>query len=307
MRLKRLKHDLAYGWVLFIRALFNLMPRRPAVTLGSGLGSLAGSLLKKDRLEAGRNLEKVYGKEIDRPRRDSIIDNMFKNFGKNLVDVMRLEKSYDRQIRPLIDTEGMEHFRRVYERGRGVVAVTGHIGNFELLAAFFASEGFKTAAIGRRMYDSRLDRLLVRNRRAMGIVNVATDDSPRRIMKLLKNGYALGALIDIDSIRIRSEFVPFLGRPAYTPIGQTILGLRAGAGFVPIVCVRAGKRYRIVVGPEITVNATGDFDDDVYNMTRECNRAIERIILEYPDQWIWIKNRWVTQPGEGQKNENKTL
>jgi KDO2-lipid IV(A) lauroyltransferase len=220
------------------------------------------------------------------------------NFGKNLADVFRFKKHFHSQIKNLVDVEGIEHLNKAYKRGKGVIAIGGHIGNFELKAAFFISLGYKVAAIAREMYDKRMNKMLVDNRTAMGLVNIDTRELPRKILQILKGGYILGVLIDIDSARIRSEFIPFFGKPANTPIGQSILGLKTGAAFVPIVCVRTGKRYRAIVRPEIVIERTDDFDKDVYNLTRKCNEALEKIINEYKDQWIWIHDRWRHRPAK---------
>ncbi len=134
------------------------------------------------------------------------------------------------------------------------------------------------------------------NREAVGLINVDTKESPRHVVRLLHQGYALGALIDTDSMRVRSMFVPAFGRPSNTPVGQTILGLKTGAGFVPIACVREGKRYKIIVKPEVVVERSDDFEKDVYIMTKKCTKALEEIIIEYKDQWIWLHDRWCTLP-----------
>jgi len=267
-----------------------------AIFMGAVFGFAAYLILKKDRLKAHNNLSMVYGENLSVSERKIIIRNLFINFGKNIAEIVRFEKFYHSQIRPLVDVEGLEHFDKVYRRGKGVIGITGHIGNFELLAAWFAGEGYKAAAIGRKMYDERLNRLLVNNRKAMGVVNLDTQDSPRKFLKILKEGYVLGVLIDTDSMRVRSEFIPAFGRLSNTPVGQSILGLKTGAGFVPVACVRNGKRYKIIIKPEITIERTDDFDKDVYNITKKCTEVLEEIINEYKDQWIWIHNRWLTKP-----------
>jgi KDO2-lipid IV(A) lauroyltransferase len=154
------------------------------------------------------------------------------------------------------------------------------------------------------MYDRRLNRLLVRNRRALGLINVDTRESPRTLLKLLHDGYAIGVLIDTDSGRVRSEFVPAFGKKSRTPIGQSLLGLKTGAAFVPMACVREGNRYKVIVKPEIFPDNRDNFDQKVYNITWRCTQALEEIIDAYPDQWIWIHNRWRTRPPEESEVNN---
>ena len=176
------------------------------------------------------------------------------------------------------------------------IVITGHIGNFELTAIHLANIGYKVGAIARELYDKRLNRLLENNREALNVRMVDTKESPLKIVRLLKKGYAIGVLIDTDSMRVRSIFVPAFGRLSNTPVGQSVLGLRTGAAFVPLACVRIGKKYKLIIKPEVTIERTDDFDKDLYNITKRCTEELEKIITEYKDQWIWLHDRWLTKP-----------
>lgn len=300
MRLgKRLKRGATLYFVRALSLIVNLLSRRLALFFGAMTGLIVWCLLPRDRHRISRHLKLVYGDRLTDSERKNVGRSFFVKSGKNLVDLLRCPRHYHTEIAPLIELEGLEHFDRAYNRGKGVIGISGHIGNFEMLAIVFAQFGYKAAAIGREMYDPKLDELLVARRRANGVTNFATTDSPRGILKWLKDGGVIGVLIDIDSIRIRSEFVPVFGRPALTPVGQTIIGLKTGAAFVPAVCVRTeNDGYKIIVKPEIPVEPSGDFDHDVIAVTAACSRALEPIIDQYRDQWIWLKNRWLTQPPE---------
>jgi len=271
--LKKVKNSAVYYAARIFFRLFNIIPRNPAQFCGQIIGYTAYLLSTKDRLKAMRHLKMVYGDTLSYSQRQIIVRNLYRNFGRNIIDFVRFKKHFKKELLPLIKTEGMEHFDKVYNRGKGVIGVTGHIGNFELLAAYFAQMGYKAAAIGREMYDKRLDKILVENRAAMGLEN-----------------------IDTDSKRVRGQHIPAFGRLSNTPVGQTILGLKTGAGFVPVACVRFGQGFKIIVKPEITVERSNNFDKDVYNITKRCTAALEEIINEYRDQWIWIHNRWLTRP-----------
>ena len=105
----------------------------------------------------------------------------------------------------------------------------------------------------------------------------------------------VGVLIDTDSPRVRGLFMPVFGRWSYTPVGQTIIGLKCGASFVPVVCLRQpDNRYKVIACPAIEPLSTGDFERDVHLMTAACTRALDEIIRLYPSQWPWQHNRWRT-------------
>ena len=303
---KKIRHELTYRFTLFALGFFNAIPRDLALFIGATLGFLISLTFKKDMYRSRRHLCLAFNRGEAGGWDEAIARNMFINFGKNLADAVRLKRHMKEELMPRIKVEGREHLEEVYNRGKGVIAVTGHIGNFELLAAWSASAGFKSAAIGRELYEKRLNKLLVENREKAGVVNVATDDSPRKIVRLLREGYALGVLIDIDSFRVRSKFLPFFGRLSHTPVGQSVLGLKMGAGFVPMACLRDGKDYKIIIKPEQTIKRTDNFEKDLYNITEKCNRVLEEIIREHKDQWIWLHNRWRTR-AEGKHEETGNI
>jgi KDO2-lipid IV(A) lauroyltransferase len=278
--------------------LFNIVPRRLAIFIGGWLGLVAWNLSARDKHKTVRHLSLVFGGKLSHRQKLNVGRSFFVNSGKNVADVLRFEKHFQSEIRPLIEQEGMEHFEEACRRGKGVFGVTGHIGNFELLAAYIQSSGFEVAVIGRELYDPRLDRMLIRNRESVGLTNIATTDSPKRIVGWLRDGKAIGVLIDTDSHRVRGEFVPAFGRWSYTPVGQTVLALKTGAALVPMACLRLpGNRYKVVVRPEVRFDPSGDFDTDVKLATRKCTRALEEIIREHLDQWPWQHNRWRTRRG----------
>jgi Kdo2-lipid IVA lauroyltransferase/acyltransferase len=293
---KRVKRKLVYWFVRVCIFWFNLLPRRVALWKGASIGWLAWWLLQGDRRKIDSNLRRVYGDRLTLSERKEIGRRFFINSGKNLVDVLRFRRHFS-QIRPLVEVEGLEHFDRAYKAGKGLIGITGHIGNFELLAAYMASLGYEIAVIGREMYDPRLNQLLVDNRTAVGLTNIATTDSPKRIFRWLHEGKALGVLIDTDSMRVRGMFVPFFGIPANTPIGHALIGLKVGAAFVPGACVRIqNNRYRLIFRPAIEIPPSDSPEAATEKVTLLSSKALEGLIDEYRDQWIWLHNRWNSQP-----------
>lgn len=296
--LKKLKRSTVYGGTRLFISLCNRVPRRVAVFVAGWLGLAAWKLLPRDRYRAHRHLWLVYGDRLSWSQRENLGRTMFVNFGRNLADMARMRRHYASEIRPLVTVEGLEHFDAAYRQGKGVIGITGHIGNFELMGVHVASLGYDIAVIGRKMYDARLDQLLVENRRALGLTNFATTDSPHKVLSWLRSGRAIGVLIDTDSRRVRSMFMPAFGRLSNTPVGQSIIGLRAGAAFVPMACLRCGGgRYRIVIRPQVEITASGDLQADVRRLTLLCTKALEEIIHCHRDQWIWLHNRWRTPAG----------
>lgn len=300
---KRLKNNLIFIAATVLFRFLNHLPRRLALFIGEFTGLIAHLALKKERRRALTNLDRAFGDEMTFREKRQVARDCFITFGRSSVEAMRMHRHYRSQILPNIEVLGEDRLREIYGRGKGIIVFTGHLGNFELLAAWTAQSGHKTAVIGRELYDQRLDRLLVANRTGLGIVNVRTDDSPRTILRLLRDGYIIGFLIDTDSFRVGGELTPFFNRLAKTPIGPTQLGFLAGAAFLPIFCLSLpGGKYRILVGEELVPASRERTRKNIYYTTCRMTAVIEATIRRYPEQWIWMHNRWHTRPEPGDRD-----
>ena len=297
MRLgKKIKRSLVYLLVRFCFFFINLIPRKLALKFGTGIGKLTWHFSKKDRIQIEKNLSWVYKDKLTPVQREQISREFFIFSGKNLIDVIRFKKHFKTEIFPLVTIEGLEFLHEAFNRKKGMVGITGHIGNFELMAAYLCTLKYDFAVIAREMYDKRIDEILVSNRTSMGVTNISTTDPPIKIIKWLKKNNGLGVLIDTDSHRVKSEFIEWFGKPAYTSVGQTILGLKTGSAFLPLACVRIDdNHYHIIIRPIIDIPLSGDISIDAIEITSACVRELESIINNYKSQWIWLHDRWHTK------------
>lgn len=297
---KRTRRSLVWNLAAALITIVNLLPRRLAQGAGSWLGLAAWWGLKKDRYKIARHLTLALGDQFSDSDRHRIGRQFFVNAGQNLIDLIRFKRHFHKEIESRVSVDGLEYFEQALARGRGVIAVTGHIGNFELLAAYMATRGYPCAAIGRELYDRRFDQWLVTNREAMGVTNFATTDPPRKLIKWLRAGKVIGVLIDTDSFRVRSVFVPVFGRLSATPVGPGLVGLHCDSAFVPMACLRLpGDRYRIVIKPPIQFERSENHKADAEKVIMLSTNALEGIIRDWPEQWIWLHNRWHSRPVPG--------
>jgi KDO2-lipid IV(A) lauroyltransferase len=294
---KRIKNWLLFRLITSLIFLLNFLPRNTAISIGGFLGGLAYFTIADARKRTLSNLRLAFGGEKEEKELTSLALRVFRNLGKNVADVVRLKNMKREDIDRITDIEGIEHFDQAYSQGKGVIALTGHIGNFELLAAWFSLKGYKVSVIGREVYDPRLDRLLVKNRERVGLENIPTTAGVKPIMRALKSGRALGVLADQDSSRVRGVFVDFFGKPARTPVGPILLPYKTGSPIIPMAILRqGGNRYRIIVKPEVPLVFSEDREKDVAQVTQRCAGVLESIIREYPDQWLWMHDRWKSKP-----------
>jgi KDO2-lipid IV(A) lauroyltransferase len=284
-------------------ALFDRLPRAAALFAGSALGWVVFHVQRKDEFRAERHLRAAFPGRFSNKQNRALIKRTFISAGLSACDTVRLRNHYQGELAELIDVSGLEYFDEMYHRGKGVIAATGHIGNFELLAAFFGRNGYKTAAIGRKLYQSKLDDIIVQNRLANQVLNIPTTEI-RKMLRSLHEGFAIGVLIDNDSTRVAGEFVESYGRLANTPIGPVVLGMRAGAAFMPLCCLREGARYHLKFFPEETPLDFGDSAEGRKRAAIELSWRIRKILDEqiasHPEQWLWTHNRWHTRPEAAQ-------
>jgi KDO2-lipid IV(A) lauroyltransferase len=294
---KRVKNWLLYNLITSIIFVLNSLPRKSSISLGRFLGKLAYFIIADARKRTQNNLKIAFGQEKNPRELRRLALNVFENVGKNVVDAVRLKNMKWNQIEGITKVEGLEYFDNAYKVGKGVIALTGHIGNFELLGAYFSLKGYKVSVIGRELYDPRLDALLVESRESVGLENIPSSASVKQVIRALRSGRALGVLADQDSSRVRGVFVDFFGRPARTPVGPVLLAYKTQSPIVPMAIVRdENDRYKIIVKKPVELVFSGNKEKDLIETTQNYTRVLESIIREYPSQWLWMHDRWKSKP-----------
>lgn len=138
-------------------------------------------------------------------------------------------------------------------------------------------------------------------RRGYGVETIAQNESPRRLLEVLKRGETLGLLCDLEVRRLAGEFLPFFGRPALTMTAPAALARAGGVPLVPIRCIarRVGGREHVLhVEPPLALDPDLDRHQAARDLLTRMNATFERWIRETPEQWAWHQHRWRTSPGE---------
>jgi KDO2-lipid IV(A) lauroyltransferase len=289
---KKIRRWAAYLLVWKLILLARIMPRRSGLAFFAFLGGLAYRLYRKDRERALGNLALAF------PQSDPVIvaamaKGCFVALARNAFDALRLTYLSKEEILGLCTVEGEEHLADARRSGKGVIAVTGHIGCWELLAAYFSCKGYPVSVIYRDMKDAKLDAMLVGMRRRHGVASIPRGASAVSGYKVLKRREILALLIDQD-IDVDGLFVPFFGVPAHTPRGAAAFALRSGAGIVPLaIHLQPDGSHHITVLPELAKPAEDLPEGErIDELTRACSNAVEGLIRIYPQQWVWFHDRW---------------
>jgi KDO2-lipid IV(A) lauroyltransferase len=274
-----------------------------SVRLGTGLGSLAYRVAGRQRRRSLANLHLAYGDALSPSQREVLTREVFQHFGRGLVDFLRAPARSWADLSRLVSCEGWEHVEAARARGRGVVLVSAHLGNWEALGRWLATvKGLPLTVVAREPENPALGAYMRTMRERAGFKVLSKGESARGLLGALKRGEAVLILADQNSGDV---FVPFFGVPAGAAAGPATLALRSGAALVPVYCLEADDHsLRVVCRPPLTTpedtgahaaGATAERAgraDEVVRVTAELNADLEAMVRAHPEQWLWLHNRW---------------
>ncbi len=278
------------------RRIVLLLPRKTALNLGVLLARLLFLFSHREKAKALGNLSIAFGAEKSSRDILRICRLCFENLGKGLMEVLQFPRLTSENLGRLVSFEGKQNINEALKKGKGVVVLTAHFGNWELLGASLALLGYDVGFIVRPVRSTRLEALVNRNRESMGIECIPRGTSIKKALRCLRRNGVLGILSDIDT-RVDGVFVDFFGRPAFTPRGPASIALRTGAVLIPMFIIRQeDDTHRIVAEKALELKVTGDQEEDIKLNTARFTKIIESYIRKCPEQWIWIHERWKTRP-----------
>jgi Kdo2-lipid IVA lauroyltransferase/acyltransferase len=278
---------LPLGWAL------AHMPARAGLWIGRRLGDLGWWTLRSRRTVAIGNLTRAFGGELGRADIGRLARRSFHHVGMNIAEVCVLLFRSRATLLRRMELVGHEHLEKAAAEGKGILLLSAHLGNWELLALAHVLSAFELSIVVRPLDEPLLQRLAERFRRRSGVELIGKRRALRDILDALRRGRMVGILLDQNSSRSEGVFVPFFGVPASTSKGLAIISLRSGAPVVPVFIRRVdGGHHRVEVEPPLPVPADGD----VRAYTAAFTRTIEAAIRRTPEQWFWMHERWRTQP-----------
>lgn len=273
------------------------MPRRMALWAGEFIGTLMYYLLPRRRQIGFNNLTIAFGDSMSDQERERILRSNFRNLGKSIVEVLHFPKMSRDDVRAKVTIVGQENCVNAMSKGRGMIYLAAHIGNWEMSSFAQSAAGYPANIVVRPLDNRYLNNFMVKVRTMYGHTILARRNGMRDMMAALKRKEAVGILMDQNAKRSQGIFVDFFGKPASTVPVIAILALRYDVPVIPGFIVRTGfDTHTLYFGEKIEIERTGDAKKDIELNTARLNKVLEDFIRQYPDQWFWIHNRWKTQP-----------
>jgi len=271
-----------------------LLPRRYAVGLGALTGKLLFFLLRGLRSSAIRNITNSLPYFTGHPLWDPawgtperIAQQLFANLGRSLVEVMKLYYGLGRPILAGVEFRGMDNFRQAKGAGKGVILVTGHCGNWEVMALSIGTRIEEFAVVARQQPTPFFTEIVRIMREKYGNRVIYSKGAVRETLAALKRQGVVGILIDQAVRPTEGVLIDFFGWEAWTGIMPAQLTAKQGVPLVPTFVHREGERHVVTFHPPLM--APGG---DVTEITRQLTRAIEDHIIQHPTEWLWHYRRW---------------
>lgn len=260
--------------------------------LGRRLGALAWALSRRDRRRALDHLALAFPEKSSAERLDLGRD-CFRHLGTVLGECLHLFHQDCAFVDSVVEVRGFEEIEKVWRDRRPLVLFTGHCGNWELLGAAVNCRGVGMVVVARSLDEPEQQEMLAALRARFGTPTIerGSEGAARQLLGTLRKGGALGMLIDQDSGKMDGVWVPFFGRPAFTPVGAAKIALKQQAAVVPVFIERLDDgRHRVAFQPPL------DLPDDPQAATALMTAKIEEQVRRRPEQWVWMHRRWRRQP-----------
>jgi len=287
-----------YPAYLLMRAALGVLgplPRGAALAAGAALGRLARDPLGLRREVADRNLASAFP-ELPAAGRAAVARAMYAHFGRVVMDSLRLAAGGARAVVPLLGRlEGEDVLRSAVAKGRGVILLTGHLGNWELGGAYVAALGLPVAAVVKPPSNPWVAGHVERSRRRTGLETIPMPDARTAVPAALAAGKAVGLVADQGAMR-SPVWVPFFGRPTQTPVGPGLFAARSGAPvlFGSVTAVPGGG-YRGAV-EMLEERPGGDVQATVVRIATLFRQRLEAAVRRAPEQYLWTHRLWDRQP-----------
>lgn len=265
-----------------------LLPPKTSVRAGEAIGNVFYRLWGSRRRIAMENVSAA----IERGALpadivpEQVVKENFRHMGRSLMEINRLLFGMASHILDNVHFEGMDNYNRAAAKGKGVIIVGGHCGNWELMFSFTTFVQGEFLGVVRKQSNPFFNMLIVRARKRYGSRVVYKHGAVRALFKALKAGNTIGVAVD-QAMQSEGLRIDFLGASAWTNRMPAVLAKRTGAAVVPVFNYRTPDGGFVIYAlPELVLSG-----DEVKD-TMLISSCVEDYIKAHPEQWLWIHRRW---------------
>jgi KDO2-lipid IV(A) lauroyltransferase len=291
------------GWIL------ALLPDRLAAWLGRKLGGLYYYLSPFRRRVAETNLDLAGLSPV-------LARGTFENVGLTMAEFARFRRLDKKFFESRFEGNDVELLREAAKGGKGVVLVTGHFGNWELIGAYIRQSGFPLDVVVKEQRNPFVDRWIDKNRMRQGVGIIKTGIATRAVVRSFSEG-RLVAFVSDQYVGEDGIIVNFMGRPTTVSKGPAAFAVRLGLPIIVGFLVRTGPwKFKPVIFPALRPNPSADREEEVLRLTQAYTSLLEELVRKHPDHYLWMHRKWknlvdyktgVLKPASPVQGEKKIL
>jgi len=299
MTVRNFRHRIEYAALRTVMGIAGPLPPRVAASVGILAGEIAYRVLRVRRRVVEENLAATLGLTLDPPGLARIARGVYHHLGRTLFEYGRFRRLDRARLEAWVEVQGFEQIEAAHAHGRGVILVSGHFGNWELLGAVVSMRGYPVHFVAREQRNPYVDRFMNESRGHLRVGLAHVGPELRRVYRRLRAGEILGMLFDQDG-GPNGEFVDVLGRVASVQTGAAVLALRTGAPILPGAIARLPDgRHRVIFEEPLWPDPSAPPAAEVRRLVTAYSASLERFILRYPEQYYWVHRRWRSRPATG--------
>lgn len=303
-RLVVLRHRAQYAALRALIGSLGSLGFRRASDLGARLGRLGHSPLGIRRTVVETQIAAAFPDwDVERVR--ATARAAYESLGRTTIETATLSRFGRETILDLFDEpDTWPVMEAAMAKGRGIIIVAGHLGNWELAGAYLGARGIDLEVVAREQENPLFDAYLTRTRNRIGMKVIYDRDAVRRVPRALKTGAAVALVMDQGAVGLASTWVPFFGRYAKTPRGPATFALRMQAPIIFLAPLRKPDGRFTITLEDVPVHDSGDRNADIDRIVTDYTNVLERWVRRAPEQYFWHHRRWKhqrpdTPPGLG--------
>jgi Kdo2-lipid IVA lauroyltransferase/acyltransferase len=270
------------------------LPYRVSLKFGEVLGSVLFFFWRSRRAIAVENLRAAVLRgsiAIDASPED-VIKQDFRNLGKSFVEVLKVYYGLGEQIIGRVEISGAENLRAAQEKGKGVIFITGHCGNWELNALVFSRRLARVNVVARPVDNPYINWIVEHARKKYGNRVIYKKGALKKILSCLRSEEVVGILMDQSVVPAEGVVTEFLGKRDYTTKMPAVIARKTGCPVIPAFISRTPRGHLIEIHEAVKLDASIDGETAVLNDTIKFSAYIEEYIRRNPSEWLWIHRRW---------------
>lgn len=274
------------------------LPARWAQALGRGAGWVLAHGMRLRRTYVLEVLARSFPEKTPDEHR-AIYAAMCRHQALNLVEILRFAGGREEEIRARIEVSGEEVVKQALERGKGVLVLIAHFGNYDLMG-LFASRllGYPVTIITKTLKNQRLNELWWELRQKAGLKTLPSHNAYRACVRALRRNELVGFMLDQNRPSGQGVFVDFFGKPASTTPGLAMMSAQTGAPVVPVFMRRMPDGRHVLEARPVIEPPPDRKEETLRACTAAYTKIIEDEIRRDPAQWMWLHKRWKSRPAD---------